>query len=48
MLLEINSPNPVPFSDFVANFVNNLVEISWSIPEPESFTLTTTLLSLPL
>jgi hypothetical protein len=40
MLFEINNPNPVPLSDFVANFVNNLGNISESIPEPVSFTLT--------
>lgn len=27
-LLEINKPNPVPFSDFVANFENSLGKIS--------------------
>ena len=32
MLFEINKPNPVPLSDFVANFVNRLDSISGSIP----------------
>jgi len=32
MLLEINSPNPVPVSDFAANFENNRGYISGSIP----------------
>src|SRR4051812_22080393 len=37
MLLQIYSPNPVPLSDFVANFINNLGKISESIPLPVSF-----------
>jgi hypothetical protein len=48
MLLDINSPNPVPLSDFVANFENNLGNISESIPEPVSFTLTIILPPPPL
>jgi hypothetical protein len=40
MLFEIYNPNPVPVSDFVANFVNNLGIISGSIPVPVSLTLT--------
>lgn len=35
------SPNPVPVSDLVANLVNNRGNISESIPEPVSLTLTT-------
>ena len=35
-----NNPSPVPFSDFVANFVNNLGIISGDIPIPVSFILT--------
>jgi hypothetical protein len=38
---EINKLKPVPSKDFVANFVNNLGNISGSIPVPVSFTLTT-------
>jgi hypothetical protein len=38
----MNKPNPVPLSDFVANFVNNLGNISESIPVPVSFILTVT------
>jgi hypothetical protein len=42
----MNKPKPVPVTDFVANFVNNLGNISGSIPIPVSSTLTTiTLLS---
>jgi len=32
-------PNPVPASDFVANFSNSLGSISLSIPVPVSFTI---------
>jgi hypothetical protein len=46
--LEINNPNPVPLSDFVANFVNSLGKISGSMPAPLSFTLTITCLELLL
>jgi hypothetical protein len=44
MLLQINKPSPipVPLSDFVANFENNLGKISESIPLPVSFILTMT------
>ena len=42
MLLDMNKPNPVPFSDFVANLVNSLGIISEAIPRPESFILTIT------
>jgi hypothetical protein len=31
MLFEINKPSPVPVTDFVANFANNLGIISGSI-----------------
>src|ERR671913_39952 len=34
ILLEMNRPKPVPFSDLVANFVNNLGIIDGSIPGP--------------
>ena len=47
MALEINKPKPVPVTDFVANFVNNLGNISGSIPVPVSFILTITWSSLP-
>jgi hypothetical protein len=46
MFFEINKPNPVPLSDFVANFVNNLGNISESIPDPVSLMLTRTSLLL--
>jgi hypothetical protein len=46
MLFEINNPKPVPESDFVANFVNNLGNISESIPVPASLILTIIALSL--
>jgi hypothetical protein len=39
ILLDMNNPNPVPDSDFVANFVNSLGIISGSIPLPLSLTL---------
>src|SRR5438067_2480254 len=42
ILLEINNPNPVPLSDLVENFVNNLGNISRSMPLPLSDTYTTT------
>jgi hypothetical protein len=45
MFLEIYKPKPVPFSDFVVNFENNLGSISESIPTPVSFTVIIT--SLP-
>jgi hypothetical protein len=32
MFLEMNNPNPVPVSDFAANFENNRGYISGSIP----------------
>jgi hypothetical protein len=32
ILLEMNNPNPVPVSDFAANFENNRGYISGSIP----------------
>ena len=38
----MNNPSPVPFVDFVANLVNNLGNISLSIPWPVSFILTVT------
>jgi len=37
----MNKPKPVPLSDLVANFANNLGNISGSIPVPVSFILTT-------
>jgi hypothetical protein len=40
MLLEINKPNPVPEKDLVANFENNLGNISGFIHVPVSFILT--------
>jgi hypothetical protein len=47
MLLEINNPKPVPpVSDFDANFLNSLGNISGCIPVPVSLTLTITDLSL--
>jgi len=36
----MNNPSPVPLSDFVANFVNSLGNISGSIPLPVSFMYT--------
>jgi hypothetical protein len=48
ILFDMNNPNPVPFSDFVANFVNNLGIISEAIPIPVSFILTITLWSSSL
>lgn len=36
ILLEIYNPSPVPLSDFLVNFVNNLGNISGSIPVPVS------------
>jgi hypothetical protein len=36
ILLEIYNPNPVPLSDFLVNFVNNLGNISGSMPVPVS------------
>ena len=48
MVLEINSPSPVPLKDFVANFVNSLGNISGSIPVPVSFILTVTFPMLPV
>ncbi len=42
MLLQIYNPKPVPFSDPVVNFVNNLGSISATMPEPVSFTETIT------
>jgi hypothetical protein len=42
ILLEMNRPKPVPFSDLLANFVNNLGIIDGSIPGPSSFMLTIT------
>jgi len=38
MLLEMNSPRPVPVWDLVVNFVKSLDMISGSIPEPVSLT----------
>ena len=42
MFLDIYNPSPVPIADLEANFVNNLGNISGSMPVPKSFTLTTT------
>ena len=42
MLFDMNRPRPVPFPDFVANFVNNLGNTSGSIPVPVSLTHTIT------
>jgi hypothetical protein len=39
MLLEINNPKPVPLYDFEANFLNNLGNISGSIPVPVSLAI---------
>jgi hypothetical protein len=38
ILLEMYNPNPIPLSDFVTNLVNNLGNISASIPVPVSST----------
>jgi hypothetical protein len=50
IFLQINNPKPipVPLSDFIANFVNNLGNISESIPEPVSLMLTVIALLLLL
>jgi hypothetical protein len=42
IFLEINNPNPVPSKDFAENLENNLGNISWSMPDPVSLTLTIT------
>jgi hypothetical protein len=39
MPLHMNKPKPVPFSDFVVNFVNSLGNMPASIPLPVSFML---------
>ncbi len=36
ILFDMNKPKPVPVTDFVANFANNLGIISGSIPVPVS------------
>src|SRR5688572_27063529 len=38
MFFDMKSPNPIPLSDFDANFLNNLGIISGSIPFPVSST----------
>ena len=48
MPLHVNKPKPVPFSDFVANFVNSLGNMSGSIPLPVSFMLIMTCCALLL
>ena len=40
------NPNPVPFSDLFMNFENNFENISESMPDPLSFTVTLTYFTL--